>query len=582
MLFEGLKESLGRHARLVAMGSMCTAIVGSASVALAGHDDWEDDCDAPPTCEIIGTEDHYGTPVIYIPECPRFCDRDGSCDDGTVCAWVDLPCPGARGMTIKLKGMRPTGEYVEIESVWRRDKDQRQKVFFELPNFCDFEEGKVLRLKVVVKDDETNQYTSCEFEVHVVCGKRPECEFNGQLCDEVRDESPMMIYDVVPGDILPVLELCAHSRCYERARVELFARPPFMEPIGHAKSGRGQTVCISTRENDVVEGGFAEGTYWAKFKCSDVLSGRFRVLKVGFRYTDPPVVEECEEPPTCEILEGSSISVDPGTTATVTVCTDSPCEHCGSTLLASSVPGFVSVSQPGENCVTYAISPTGDDAGGYTATFVATDCNGRTSECSIDITVNAPAPVVACEEDEAQSPNGTFADATVISSGECIDESGVSIHGVIDTPVFMNGDVDYFRVNGLTPGEVYTATILAGMNGSNGFTDTVLGWLAGPGIVIAADDNSGPRAVYSKIEFIADESGVATLAVSGHGDDDFDGRMDGSMPYAEYGFGGYMLSIRGVNTAGEMPLERQADLNNDGVVDTADLGVLIGLFGATN
>jgi len=31
-----------------------------------------------------------------------------------------------------------------------------------------------------------------------------------------------------------------------------------------------------------------------------------------------------------------------------------------------------------------------------------------------------------------------------------------------------------------------------------------------------------------------------------------------------------------------MPLERQADLNGDGVVDTGDLGVLIGLFGTTS
>ena len=72
--------------------------------------------------------------------------------------------------------------------------------------------------------------------------------------------------------------------------------------------------------------------------------------------------------------------------------------------------------------------------------------------------------------------------------------------------------------------------------------------------------------------------GVATLAITGHGDDDFNGMMDGSMEYEEYGFGGYMLSIRAAAPE-SMPLEEQADLNGDGVIDTGDLGVLLGLFG---
>ena len=145
----------------------------------------------------------------------------------------------------------------------------------------------------------------------------------------------------------------------------------------------------------------------------------------------------------------------------------------------------------------------------------------------------------------------------------------------------MTGDVDYYRFTGLTPDGIYTATIVAGMNGDNGFTDTMLGWLAAEGVVVAMDDNSGPRSVYSKIEFIADENGAATLAVTGHGDDDFNGMMSGGMDYESYGFGGYMLSVRGLNEdIGEQPLERKADLNGDGVVDTSDLGMMIGVFGA--
>lgn len=71
------------------------------------------------------------------------------------------------------------------------------------------------------------------------------------------------------------------------------------------------------------------------------------------------------------------------------------------------------------------------------------------------------------------------------------------------------------------------------------------------------------------------------LAVAGHGDDEFDGLMSHQMPSEELGHRDYLLSVHALGDS-VMPLERQADLNNDGVVDTADLSVLIGLFGATN
>ena len=56
------------------------------------------------------------------------------------------------------------------------------------------------------------------------------------------------------------------------------------------------------------------------------------------------------------------------------------------------------------------------------------------------------------------------------------------------------------------------------------------------------------------------------------------GGRDMPMPYDEYGEGDYMMLIR-AEEPGTMPLERQADLNGDGIVNTADLGMLIGVFG---
>ncbi len=578
MLFENLMCSVGRRARLAGVGVAGVAIAAVATTAVA--DDYEDDCERRPTCEIIDSENHYGTETIFIPECPPYCDRDSTCG-ASVCAWVDLVCPDSERMKVEFK---VDGREVEERNL--TDRENRQKVFFEIPNFCEYKDGDRIEMKIKVKDRDADTRTECEFRVEVVCGKRPRCWMNNNECDEARDHNPMMIYDVRPGDVLPVLEFCAKSRCYERARVEMFARPPFMDPIGHAKGPRGDKVCIETRADDVVESGFAEGTYWAKFRCTDVLSGRSRVIKVGYRYTDPPV-DECMDLPECMVAEGSSITVDIDSTSALTVCGSSPCDDCDVTISEADVPSFVTLmsedrGDDGETCASYVVAPTAADAGAYTALFNVTDCNGNTTQCSIDINVPAAMPVVACGEDEAQSPNDTFADATVIDSGECVDDAaGVSIHGVLDAPVFMSGDVDYYRFTGLTPDGIYTATIVAGMNGDNGFTDTMLGWLAAEGVVVALDDNSGPRAVYSKIEFIADENGAATLAVSGHGDDDFDGMMSGGMEYEEYGRGGYMLSIHGLNEdIGEQPLERKADLNGDGVVDTSDLGMMIGVFGA--
>jgi hypothetical protein len=186
--------------------------------------------------------------------------------------------------------------------------------------------------------------------------------------------------------------------------------------------------------------------------------------------------------------------------------------------------------------------------------------------------------VVGCTEDEAQTHNDKFADAMVVDAGDCVDEIGSSLYGSLDTPMFINGDVDYYRVTGLEPGSVYEATIVAGMTPDHVFTDTMLGWFVDDGRAVAVDDNSGPLLGYSKVSFSADGSGAATLAVTGHGDDDFNGIMDPSMPYEMFGFGDYQLSIALVEQA-EGPLERRADFNSDGIVDTADLSVMIAGFG---
>jgi len=449
----------------------------------------------------------------------------------------------------------------------------------------DLQAGESIEVKVKVVDNRFLTYSTCSVTIEVMCDSPPVCYYDGE---RFTPGSRIPVFDVTTGDILPVYEVCAESACGGRARIEMYARPPFLEPIGHRKGGVGEKVCIETRADDVVEGGYAEGTYWAKFKCTDLDTGRVSEFAVGYRYTDPePEPESCDDLPVCEVLEGSSITVDAGMTGLLTVCGSTTCDECDVSIAMTDGPAFVTLYEsdvPGADdgvCDSYMVSPGADDAGSHMVTFTVTDCNGATSECAVEVIVPEPDPLRACTENEEALPNDTFADASVIDSGECVDAFGVNIYGVLETPVFVNGDVDYYRIVGLTPDETYIATIVAGMNSEHGFTDTMLGWLVADGVLMTKDDNSGPLAGYSMITFTADSEGVATLAITGHGDDDFNGMMDPSMAFEEYGSGGYMLSIRAAQ-GDTMPVEQQADLNADGVVDTGDLGILLGLFGATS
>ena len=577
MLFQGLKRSLGRHARLTGMASVGVLAAACMTTAVAVDDhEYGDDCEARPTCEVIGGD------TVYVPECDREWvapDTSQQCPDLSVCAWVDLVCPDSRKGSVKV--------YVNGNEIAAReftDRDARQKVYFEIPNVSSYRVSDTINVTITVFDMDNDTRTSCEQKIKIVCGDPPKCRYRGEEVSRSEGRRPMHIYDVKPGDYLEEFEVCAKSRCGERARVEMISRPPFMEPAGHRKGSRGRWVCLPTKAGDRVEGGFAPGIYWAKFKCTDVHSGRYRILKVGYRY-DPsePEPEPCDDLPLCEVLDGSSITVAVDSTASITVCGSSTCDDCDVSIsMNDGGPAYVSLDQedvPGNDdglCNSYMVAPGAADVGMSTATFTITDCNGAMSECSIEI--NVPAPLLACTENEDQFPNGSYDDASVIDAADCVDGFGVNLYGVLNAPVFMNGDVDYFRVVGLIGGETYTATIVAGLNSDNVFTDTMLGWVVADGVVVATDDNSGPLRGYSMVTFTADAEGVATLAVTGHGDDNFDGSMESGMPYEEYGFGGYMMSIR-AEQGDVQPVERQADLNGDGTVNTADLGLLISVFG---
>lgn len=182
-------------------------------------------------------------------------------------------------------------------------------------------------------------------------------------------------------------------------------------------------------------------------------------------------------------------------------------------------------------------------------------------------------------------------------------------------------DVDWFCIEGLTPLVDYAITQVGGLDKRCVPTDLYIGWFDKGGNIISATDTGGPLPEYVKLTLIADVLGRAVIAVTGTGDTDFNGFNDaleaagpsqgGEVPAdapvcpeepPAHGIGGcYTLCIDLYDHAaggggGEPPTPGggddddpglqialdHGDINRDGVVDTADLGVMLSNFGWTD
>ena len=157
-------------------------------------------------------------------------------------------------------------------------------------------------------------------------------------------------------------------------------------------------------------------------------------------------------------------------------------------------------------------------------------------------------------------------------------------------------DRDFFCYTGLEPLAAYCITQVSGLTFDTCEpTDTVLGWFDKNCNLIRFDDDSGPGAFddansgYSELCVVADNNGVITFGVTGHDDFDFDGYSDGSGNTVPHGVcGTYMLQIR---RADGSPLDppvpcasvpesvQNGDINSNGVVDGADLAIILSNWG---
>jgi len=175
-------------------------------------------------------------------------------------------------------------------------------------------------------------------------------------------------------------------------------------------------------------------------------------------------------------------------------------------------------------------------------------------------------------------------------------------------------DVDYYCLKDLVPFCEYAITTVGGIDCECRPTDTLLGWFDKNMNLIELDDESGPVPGYARLIVTAEVDGRARFAVTGSGDENFDGLRDGQLlnagnqgvgraptecpDFAEgHGVCGcYTLDIRvshahgggsdeGAGEPSQSQLEQamsHGDINMDGATDTADLGLLIGAFGWTN
>ena len=152
-------------------------------------------------------------------------------------------------------------------------------------------------------------------------------------------------------------------------------------------------------------------------------------------------------------------------------------------------------------------------------------------------------------------------------------------------------DVDFFCVAGLEPLTAYCLTVAGGLDKDCAPTDTQLCWLDKNCAVIGTDNDSGPTAGYSELCAIADANGTICVAVTGAGDTDCDGLVNG-LPHGVCG--NYLISVRRADSvsqpifpgscsdpASQSQIERaaQGDINNDGVVDGWDLAVVLANWG---
>ncbi len=506
----------------------------------------KDGCDTPPLCEVIGPDwkkvEEGGRVEIQV------CGS-GQCTSDDVT--VHLLHGGEEFCTVL-----PSARFDEHDDC--------------LTVVCEPKKGDEgeYQLAFRVIDNSNQQFSDCIVFLEVNCVNPPYCN--------IWPSGPIRVQE---GDAI-TYKVCGESACKENSvRVSLVSRPPFCQPVGHIFGEPGGVACLEV--DCVVQEGFQPGTYWAKYLVEDLDNGQTTHCSIGI------ILEEkrCDDPPVCEITSGEEVTTAEGVVSTIDICVTPLCEGALAEIHASILPPFCVLTassidgETGRLCQTYTCSPQFGDAGGWSAVFVGVDTsNFQKTQCVVKITVEEGVPSALCMDIE---PNSAFSKCTLVDAADCDSMGSTILAGSLDDESGQGcDDVDYYCIVGLAPSTAYCATVVGEISREKGgVIDTRVGLFDDLGGVADSDDDSGPFPGSSMLCFTSNEDGTATLAVTGGPDADFDGAddADGVAPHAVTGAYSFMITPEERNAP--MPVECQADLSADGQVDTADLGILLGIYG---
>jgi len=414
-----------------------------------------------------------------------------------------------------------------------------------------------------VQDNFNFLKATCSIDIEVLepCPDEPTCYFTRS--------GPI---EVAVGELVD-FEFCGSSGCgNHRSRIEMISRPPFISPAGHKKGGPGETLCLPIKGTP---GPQHAGSSWSvRVRSTNITTGQVTECSILMHVVEG---DGCQEPPVCEIMQGDEIEVGLDESFAVEICAASSCnngaikiEPLEPTELCDSF-GMIEGNPGEELCASLPCGTNGiSEPGEYLVRFLVTDTgNGQSSICETLIIVGGGS--LGCVEEE---PNSDISLCSMLDARACLRIAcGDMVSGYLDP---SGDDVDVYCIEGLSPGEVYGVQIIGGVNRDLEFTCAQAVCLDDSGARIG---NAGGD--QSTIECAADDAGTLFIGVSGCGDLDLDGRIDdesrGNPPHGAVG--AYQILISPTSVLDEASIPCHADMNSDGMVDSADLGMLIGVFG---
>jgi Tol biopolymer transport system component len=313
-------------------------------------------CDGLPLCDVDYTGPttvEAGAPVSFTLTAQAFCD-----DLPVLVEAIELPT-GATTMPA-LPASSIAGEPLVIRVDWT-------------PMIGDVGQPGVFRFR---SNEAFNKTSECGLTLDVVgpmCDNDPICEISGP-----------MVVNASPGDTI-TFDVTGSTPCPQGLTLDAVSIPAgaTLTPMTPVTGAPGESVTTRFSWTPTADD---FGSHMATFTVTDDLN---RVSNCGVSIE----VGACENTPICETPDGDDFIVFMNESVTFTVRGESDCSGAILTLDSDSIPngavileGLPLVGAPGQSVVaTFQWTPGID--GLFTVGFTVTDQTGRSSMCSVDVSV---------------------------------------------------------------------------------------------------------------------------------------------------------------------------------------------------